>query len=340
MRKIFVGLSGGVDSGVSAALLKEQGYDVVGAFIKIWQPEFTECTWREDRLDAMRIAAALQIPFREIDLSEEYKTEVVADMIASYSRGITPNPDVLCNRHIKFGHFSKWAFSEGADYVATGHYASLRWQGDALTLTRGKDRDKDQSYFLYRLTQEDLARTLFPVGDYQKSQVRAMAERFGLPVAKKADSQGLCFVGDVSIPEFLSRYISVEPGKVLDMSGKEIGSHDGAAFYTIGQRHGFRVESSEPHYVVAVDIATNTIRVSTKREDAARKSPRIIDPNWLEKVDGEVEVQTRYRETPVIAAIRNEVVEFREPHIFSAGQSLVAYRGDVCLGGGIIAPTD
>src|ERR1041385_6375895 len=190
MKKVFVGLSGGVDSAVSAALLKERGYHVTGVFIKIWRPEFIECTWKEDRIDAMRVCAALEIPFKELDLSEVYKKDIIDSMVKDYARGVTPNPDVLCNRSIKFGGFAKWAFDEGADRIATGHYART----ENGKLLRGVDEKKDQSYFLHLVSENDLKRTLFPVGEMKKTQVRELAKKFNLPVAQKPDSQGLCFI--------------------------------------------------------------------------------------------------------------------------------------------------
>jgi tRNA-specific 2-thiouridylase len=342
-KKIFVGLSGGVDSAVSAALLKEQGYEVIGAFIKIWSPEFLECTWREDRLDAMRVCAALRIPFKEIDLSEQYKNEVVQSMIAAYREGITPNPDVLCNRSIKFGHFAKWAFENGADMIATGHYARIERGGESLLLKRGVDANKDQSYFLYRLDQKDLARTLFPIGGYTKPQVRALANKFDLPNAARPDSQGLCFVGDVSLKDFLSRYITLLPGAVVDDKGMTIGRHDGAALYTIGERHGFSASSTRAHYVVGVDISRNVVRVSSRREDASRSALSLSDVHWIEataQVPTSVQAQARYREKPFDATLEPKAgvmtVTLDEPHIAAPGQSLVLYDRETCLGGGII----
>lgn len=361
---VFVGLSGGVDSAVSAALLKQRGFNVVGVFIKIWQPEFIECTWAQDRLDAMRVSVALEIPFREIDLSNDYKEMVVENMISAYAGGVTPNPDVLCNRHIKFGSFLNYALREGADYIATGHYARItqgkrqkarlrqsfggQAKGKSLELLRGKDRDKDQSYFLYLLNQNDLAHTLFPVGNLSKQEVRKLAVKFALPVAEKADSQGLCFVGDVTMKDFLSRYIKLESGSVLDAEGKVVGRHDGAALYTIGQRHGFSIEhiseETAPHYVVSVDISANTICVSPRREDAARKEIRVDSMYWISDAPAmpfRARTQARYREEPRDAAIAREgcgvKITFDEPQIAAPGQSLVVYDGDVCLGGGIIA---
>lgn len=343
-----MGLSGGVDSAVSAALLKEQGHDVVGVFIKIWQPEFVECTWKEDRLDAMRVCVALGIPFHEIDLSDEYKKEVVKRMVFDYARGITPNPDVLCNRHIKFGAFAKWAYAEGAEAIATGHYARTQQADGHYRLLRGKDAAKDQSYFLYRLDRHELARVHFPVGELTKPQVRAAAKRFDLPVAQKPDSQGLCFVGEVSMRNFLSRYIPVEEGAVIDMQGKTIGKHQGAAFYTLGQRHGFEAatgnSSQGPAYVVSIEVATNTLRVSPRRGDAERRAAALQDEHWVNNapaVPARLEAQTRYHEKPVLATLAREhgrlIAMFDEPHIASPGQSMVLYDGDVVVGGGIIA---
>ncbi len=268
MKRVFVGLSGGVDSAVSASILKSQGYDVTGVFIKIWQPEFIECTWREDRLDAMRVCAALEIPYREIDLSDEYKQAVVQRMVAAYERGVTPNPDVLCNTIIKFGAFMRWAIDEGADYVATGHYA----RSENGMLLRGIDTSKDQSYFLHGLTSAQLDRIIFPIGGMKKSEVRSLASKLVLPVAQKPDSQGLCFVGDISLPEFLSHYTVLKAGAVLDVSGTVVGSHDGAARFTIGQRHGFALHTAladaVPHYVISTDASGNTITISPEKDAA------------------------------------------------------------------------
>lgn len=345
-KKAYVGLSGGVDSSVSAALLQERGYAVTGVFIKIWQPEFIECSWREDRLDAMRVAAQLGIPFSEIDLSDAYKKEVVERMIATYRAGVTPNPDVLCNTMIKFGAFMRYAMSEGADVVATGHYARIACQGETLTLQRGKDANKDQSYFLHELTSEQLRRIVFPVGDLEKRTVREKAVALGLPVARKPDSQGLCFVGDITLPDFLAHYMTLTPGPVLDMSGREVGEHDGALRYTIGQRHGFKlsVAGGVPHYVIATDASRNTVNVSPDQGAARAREIMVRDMHWIGErplLDCDYLVQTRYRETPVCAhlawvgdALR---VRFMEPHLAAPGQSLVVYDNDTCLGGGPIS---
>ncbi|HEY4526983.1 MAG TPA: tRNA 2-thiouridine(34) synthase MnmA [Candidatus Paceibacterota bacterium] len=347
--KVFVGLSGGVDSAVSAALLKEAGHDVTGVFIRIYRPEFIECTWKEDRLDAMRVCTALQIPFREIDLSNEYKKGVIDGMIADYAAGITPNPDVLCNRVIKFGAFLTWARKNGADKIATGHYAQITEHNGRYQLLRGKDSNKDQSYFLYRLMQDDLKHALFPIGHLTKPDVREQAKAFGLPVAQKEDSQGLCFVGDVSIDDFLRRSIDVTSGPVLNMQGTKIGEHHGAALITIGQRHGFAIFGSAahaPHYVVAVDTRENSIIVSPNRSDAAVSGAMLRDVSWVEEAPqhgSHIEIQTRYRENPIQAMIvvdeNNFAVRFSESHIATTGQSLVMYNKNMCIGGGIIEKT-
>ena len=344
---IFVGLSGGVDSAVSAAFLKEQGFDVVGVFIKIWQPEFIECTWKEDRLDAMRVCVALGIPFREIDLSEEYQKDVVEGMIADYARGITPNPDVLCNRYIKFGAFAQWAFSQGAQRIATGHYARVRQSQMGFELLRAKDAAKDQSYFLYRLDQKILSRVSFPVGELQKAQVRDEAKRLNLPVANKPDSQGLCFIGEVSIRDFLARFIPVQNGPVIEMGGNRVGTHLGAALYTVGQRHGFEIEGAAtvhaPFYIVKIDAPTNIIYVSSRREDAAKTSIILSDEHWISgmpQLPGHFEVQARYHEKPVFTTLIHDgdtlTARFDEPHVASSGQSLVFYRGEEVVGGAVI----
>jgi tRNA-specific 2-thiouridylase len=347
MSKVFVGLSGGVDSAVSAALLREQGHDVTGVFIRIYRPEFIECTWKEDRLDALRVCAHLGIPFREIDLSEEYKKEVVDSMVADYSRGITPNPDVLCNRVIKFGAFLDWSLQNGADKIATGHYAQIKQSQNNYQLLRGIDPNKDQSYFLYRLTRHQLSHSLFPVGQLEKSEVRRKAETLGLPNATKHDSQGLCFVGDVSMADFLARFIDLVPGAALDQSGMAVGTHQGAALLTLGQRHGFTLLKGEqvPHYVTAIDTKRNTVRVSTHRNDAASTHAHLSDTSWINDapIDGtEVLVQTRYREKPIEATISFEngvcTIKFSGLHIAPPGQSLVIYKENECLGGGVICP--
>lgn len=347
MSNVFVGLSGGVDSAVSAAILKREGFDVTGVFIKIWQPEFIECTWKEDRLDAMRVAASLGIPFREVDLSENYKTQVIKDMLEGYARGITPNPDVLCNEKIKFGDFAEWAFQNGAELIATGHYAQTEVQNGKTVLLRGTDPTKDQSYFLHRVHGETLKHTLFPIGGMKKARVRALAREFELSNAARKDSQGLCFVGDITLPEFLKRFITVTPGDVVDTKGNIIGLHKGAALYTIGQRHGFEVRGAfagKIHYITAIDVKKNVVQISENRADAAKEHIVVQDTHWINNPPSfpfETDIETRYQEKPFCARLEKEGetlhVHFSEPHVCSPGQSLVIYQDKECLGGGVIA---
>jgi len=293
-KKVFVGMSGGVDSSVSAALLIDAGYDVTGVFIRTWQPDFIQCTWRDERRDAMRVCAHLGIPFLECDAEATYRDNVAMYMISEYKNGRVPNPDVMCNREVKFGVFWAFAQAHGADYIATGHYAQISHKSDlwlALSPTYGKttpgtnqllrgiDPAKDQSYFLWTLTSEDLEHTLFPVGHLPKTQVRKLAEKYKIPVATKKDSQGVCFLGEIDMKEFLQHYIKTENGNVLDVKGSIIGHHDGALLYTLGERHGFTITEKTDHdkryYVVAKDIPNNTITVSDSQNEAVGQSTHI-----------------------------------------------------------------
>ncbi len=349
-KKVFVGLSGGVDSSVSAALLKKQGYDVTGVFIKIWQPEWTQCSMKEDRLDAMRVCAHLHIPFREIDLTEKYKRGVVDYMIAEYAAGRTPNPDVMCNKTIKFGSFFDWAMLQGADYVATGHYAQIgKLKAGGFELRTSKDEGKEQSYFLWTLTQRHLEKTLFPVGNLPKSEVRKLARKFKLPTSEKKDSQGLCFVGHVDIKDFLSRYIVQKKGDVVDEQGHVIGYHDGAHFLTIGERHGFTITQKtpddKPFYILRKDISANTITagVRKKSDDTSYESIHITSPNWISGTIPDTtktyEAQIRYhgRHYRCLLKEKGKLIQFLDtPESPALGQSTVIYSGDTCLGGGVL----
>lgn len=351
-KRVFVGMSGGVDSSVSAALLKEQGYEVIGVFIRVWSPDWLPCDWKEERRDAMRCAAILEIPLLTLNLEKEYKEEVVDYMIREYKAGRVPNPDVMCNRAVKFGGFFNEAMKMGADYVATGHYARVEEKDGKFELVAGKDKNKDQSYFLWTLKQEQLSKTLFPVGNLKKEEVRKIAEKFGLPTATKKDSQGLCFLGKVDIKDFLKRYIAVKKGKVLDEKGRVLGSHDGAVLYTVGERHGFAIDSKkpddEPYYVVGKDIRKNVIIVSHNKAfgGSAQKEIVIGDLNWTTGVapikNKKYSARIRYREELKDCQIKNisskkATIIFDEPEeSVAAGQSLVLHDGDVCLGGGVI----
>jgi len=356
-KKVFVGLSGGVDSSVSAALLKEQGYEVTGVFIKVWQPDFLACTWKEDRLDAIRVAAHLDIPFMTLDLEKEYKESVVNYMVSEYSAGRTPNPDVMCNKTIKFGAFLKKALELGADYVATGHYARniFNEKTKLYEFYAGVDSNKDQSYFLWTLNQEQLKHILFPVGEYEKPQVREIAKKFGLLTATKKDSQGLCFVGKLDMKDFLKHFIPEKRGDVLNEKKEVIGYHDGAQFYTIGQRHGFMItektSEDDPFYVIGKDIENNTVTVSHRKKeesslgsDSRRKTITLANVNWTRGESPEnnscLQARVRYRQPLQEGVLKkdgdNFTIEFKEPQIVDNGQSAVLYDDSICLGGGIV----
>lgn len=343
--KVYVGMSGGVDSSVSASILKQNGFDVVGVFIKVWQPDWINCTWKEDRIDAMRVAAALDIPFITLDLEKEYKQGVVDYMIDEYKKGRTPNPDVMCNRYVKFGGFYDWAMKNGADFVATGHYAQVI-DGN---LVAGNDKNKDQTYFLWTLTKKQLSKTIFPVGNMEKTQVRKLAKDFDLPNAEKKDSQGLCFIGKIDIKEFLSHYIKPKIGNVLDENGKTIGEHNGAFFFTIGERHGFNLNiktpNDKPYYVISKDIEKNTITVANKDENGSLPNNintiKLSNINWNQGhpiINKTLLARSRYRDSlERIKFIDENTVVFEKPqYTLSEGQSLVFYDKDICLGGGII----
>lgn len=354
-QKVFVGLSGGVDSAVSAAILMRD-FDVTGVFIKVWSPDFLPCTWREDRLDAMRVCAYLDIPFVTLDLEKEYKKEVVDYMIAEYKAGRTPNPDVMCNKEIKFGAFYDFARKNSADFIATGHYVrKLETRNTKnetqYALKEAEDQAKEQSYFLWNIKKEQLPHVLFPIGGFQKTEVRKLAQKFGLPNATKKDSQGLCFIGKVDMKDFLSHFIKEKKGKVLDIKGNVIGEHDGAVFLTIGQRHGFTIKNKKtqslPHYIVAKDVKKNTITVSTLKNadenSTARKVCTLSNVNWIsEPEEGKkYNIRFRYHQEPLHGTISKKgkiwTINLREPFAgFSIGQSAVVYDKGSMLGGGII----
>ncbi len=360
-KKVFVGMSGGVDSSVSALLLKLAGYDVTGVFIKVWQPESEHlditCTWKEERRDAMRVAAVLDIPFLTFDFADRYKKEVVDYMIDEYRKGRTPNPDVMCNRQVKFGSFLDEALRQGADYVATGHYAqnivNADGEHEVFELHEGHDANKDQSYFLWTLNQKDLEHVLFPIGHLDKPDVRELAEKHGLPVFDKKDSQGICFLGHVDMKEFLKEYIETTPGEVIDENGEVIGSHEGALLYTIGERHGFKLSISRPddmpHYIVAKDIEANTITVVPQDvfQSGAYmpQSVLLANVNWTNDEPDftqTYDARLRYRQKKQRCTIHKEYsgqysVQFEEPQTaITPGQSIVIYNGSKCLGGGIL----
>ncbi len=349
-QKVFVGMSGGVDSSVSALLLKNAGYEVVGVFIKVWQADFLPCTWREERRDAMRAAAHIGIPFLTLDLEKEYKEEVVDYMVREYKEGRIPNPDVMCNKHVKFGAFLSFAKDNGADFIATGHYARTNNQEGRTGLLAGVDLEKDQSYFLWTLNHEVLSNVLFPIGELLKSEVRNIALESTLPNAEKKDSQGLCFMGPVNMEDFLKHYLKTEIGNVLNEKNEVIGTHQGSELYTIGQRHGFSTEkhspSDTPYFVSAKNIINNTITVHHRNpKERAGVSMFLIEDALLPEnmnTVSDVFVRIRYRGTlfPCTLTKTGEIwkVSLESPlQDIAPGQSAVFYRGEHCIGGGVIA---
>lgn len=356
-KTVFVGLSGGVDSSVSAYLLKKAGYKVVGVFIKTWQPDFIECTWKDERRDAMRVAAHLEIPFITIDLEKEYKEGVADYMIAEYKAGRTPNPDVMCNKEVKFGGFLKYALSKGADFVATGHYARVidyRFLRDSkktiFKLFKAKDQSKEQSYFLWTLTEDQLSHILFPIGHLEKKEVRSIAKKAGLLTASKKDSQGVCFIGKFDFKDFLKHYIEPKRGDVLNENGEVIGYHDGVTFLTLGERSGFTITKKgtddSPMYVIAKDIEKNTITVSSNPSPhtlAHSHTLPLTSTNWIVTPETikTYQAQVRYHGELLSCRIINistneSQIEFEEPVLVASGQSIVVYDGDICVGGGIV----
>ena len=351
---VHVGMSGGVDSSVAAALLKEQGYRVTGVYMKNWTtdlPGFT-CPWAEDLADAKRVAVQLDIPFKVFDFQQEYKQQVVDYMISEYQAGRTPNPDIMCNQEIKFDLFLRTALSDGADMIATGHYARIgrshRSTEERAELLTGLDQNKDQSYFHYRVTSKALSQTLLPVGELTKPEVRKVASRLGLVTADKKDSQGICFVGKVGIKEFLQNYVTAIPGDIVDkQTGDVIGQHDGAIFYTLGQRHGLHVGGGRPLYVVDKDMSRNVIYATTNLNDESlwRRDVTLTHPHWINQppdVSRTYYIRTRYR-APLIACRIQELqpglvyLTMDEPErAIAAGQSAVLYEGDQVVGGGIV----
>ncbi len=346
--RVVVGLSGGVDSSVSALLLKEQGYDVVGLFMKNWEDD-EHCNAREDLVDAVSVADLLDIEMEAVNFSAEYRERVFRNFLSEYQAGRTPNPDILCNSEIKFKAFLDHAMSLGADFIATGHYARVRKNGERCELLRGRDPSKDQSYFLYRLNQAQLSHTLFPVGHLLKSEVRALARKAGLPTAGKKDSTGICFIGERPFREFLQRYLPITPGPMMTPDGAVVGRHQGLMYYTIGQRQGLGIGGAgEAWYVAGKNLAENTLVVVQGHGHPA------LQKGWLEAdqlswiaeeapAAGEgYGAKSRYRQQDAACALAFEddgsiTLQFREPQwAVTPGQSAVLYDGDTCLGGGII----
>ena len=338
-KRVFVGLSGGVDSAVTAALLKEEGAAVTGIFIKGWYPPGMPCTWAEDRRDAMRVAAALSIPFVTLDAEKEYKQGVIDYLLREYGAGRTPNPDVMCNREVKFGAFYRYAKEKGADFIATGHYAQTR---DGR-LFRGADLAKDQSYFLWAVSKEALSMTLFPLGAMRKDETRTLARKFNLPNARKRDSQGICFLGSISVEDFLANEFGLEPGDAYDPEGVRVGGHDGAILYTLGARVPLANALPGPWYVVRKDMVKNVLVVSRERTtETPSEGIRLTQMNLLRgSLSDPLSMQYRYHGPIVPGRFGADTGTFLPngalPEPLAPGQSLVLYDGDELIGGGIIS---
>ena len=379
--KVFVGMSGGVDSSLAAALLVEQGHDVSGVYMKNWTTDLPgmKCPWAEDLADAKRVAVQLGVDFKVFDFENEYKHKVVDYMVNEYKQGRTPNPDIMCNQEVKFKLFLETALEQGADMIATGHYARIRYsvatrhalaasstasrcstdrelspielraadvsnQPECGELLQARDVGKDQTYFLYRASSPALARTLFPLGDYTKSDVRKMAADRGLWTATKKESMGVCFVGNVGMREFLSQYVTTEPGDIIDKkTNRVIGQHDGAIFYTLGQRHGLDVGGGLPYYVVGKDIAANIVYVSQNIQDTqlVRRKISLESLHWINDRPSQnisLHARVRHRGPLIEATLSDSVLQLaHDERAITPGQSVVLYDGDICIGGGIVA---
>lgn len=380
MARVVVGLSGGVDSSVTAHLLQKEGHEVIGVFMKNWHDtEFTisdECPWEEDSKDALLVADKLGIPFHTIDLSEEYYERIVSYMFDEYKRGRTPNPDVLCNREIKFDTFLKHAIKLGADYVATGHYCRKCKTENGYQLLAGKDSNKDQSYFLCQVSQDQLKKALFPIGELEKSEVRRIAKEQEFITAEKRDSQGLCFIGKVKLPDFLKQKLKEKQGNVVEISrdwegyaeevsptyehnyketdGKVIGQHNGAHFYTIGQRKGLNIGGyANPIFIIQINTETNTVYVGEGEDHPGLSRDGLLigqkDIHWVTESDKlnigeekEYDVRIRYRQPLFKATLKQEedglTILFQSPQkAVAKGQFAAWYNGDVLIGSGVIS---
>lgn len=343
--KVYVGMSGGVDSSLSAALLQKQGYDVTGVYMKNWTQDLPGmvCPWADDLADAKRVAVQLGIPFKVFDFQKEYKQKVVDYMIAEYQAGRTPNPDIMCNQEVKFRLFLQTALDDGADLIATGHYARVK-DGQLFVAA---DQAKDQTYFLYRITEEALKKTLFPLGELTKPEVREQAQKLGLATAAKKDSQGICFVGKVGIKDFLQQYVTAEPGDIIDKkTGQVLGQHEGAIFYTFGQRHGLGIGGGLPYYVVSKDMAKNLVYVTTDLNDEAlwRRKLSLTQLHWINsapKNGHKYAVRLRYRAALIECTLdihesTAHLVLSEPERAITPGQSAVIYDSQQVLGGGVV----
>lgn len=354
--KVIVGMSGGVDSSVSALLLQQQGYQVEGLFMKNWEEDDNEeyCAAAEDLADAQSVADKLGIKLHRINFAAEYWDNVFEYFLEEYKACRTPNPDIMCNKEIKFKAFLEYAAEDlGADYIATGHYVQRRYVDDKWQLIRGLDTNKDQSYFLYTLSHEQVGKTLFPIGDLEKPEVREIALKHDLVTHNKKDSTGICFIGERKFKDFLSKYLPAQPGIIETIDGEQIGKHDGLMFHTLGQRKGLLVggqkdHGSEPWYTVAKDIKRNVLIIAQGANHPSLFSHGLVATqlHWVDRdpitTEQTVVVKTRYRQQDIPCRIRridDDAIEviFDEPQkAVTPGQSAVFYNGDICLGGGII----
>lgn len=349
-QKVFVGLSGGVDSAVSAALLKEQGYEVVGVYMKNWSGDDygiqADCPWKEDQKDAEAVCQTLGIEFRSFNFEKQYRDKVVEYFFSEYEKGRTPNPDVMCNKEIKFKLFFEKATEEfGADLIATGHYArKIEGEDGIHRLYRGVDSNKDQTYFLYNLTQAQLSKTLFPIGHLAKPEVRKLAKKFNLPNADKPDSQGICFIGEIDVLKFLMSRLPEKHGDIVDIDTNEkVGEHKGSYFHTIGQRKGLGIGGQEiPYFVVGKDFEKNIVYVGKGHDHPSLMKSEVKLENIHKIYDFDnsgLSASVRYRNKAIEGVLdENEMTfKFNQPQWAPAsGQSLVIYKGDECVGGGVI----
>jgi tRNA-specific 2-thiouridylase len=354
-QRVVVGMSGGVDSSVTALLLKEQGYDVVGLFMKNWEDDDSEeyCSSKQDLIDAVSVADRIGIDIEAVNFSKEYKEKVFSNFLEEYRAGRTPNPDILCNSEIKFRAFLDHAMTMGADKIATGHYAQVREVDGLFQLLKAEDGSKDQSYFLYRLNQEQLSKSLFPLGSLLKREVREVARKAGLSTSEKKDSTGICFIGERPFREFLQRYMPIEPGAMRTPEGKVVGQHHGLMYYTLGQRQGLGIGGSregdgEPWYVAGKDLGHNELIVVQGHDHPLLLNDRLHADkmHWIAghapRTHWVYAAKTRYRQSDApceVDLIADDTCEIRfgQPQwAVTPGQSVVVYESNVCLGGGVI----